>query len=82
MRKIPEINIKATNLIGALINEYDNKNHEEFIIFLNSVKILDCKNRKRPTMDWINFKTLKIINSKQEHKKQQIYNHKIDFSVI
>lgn len=82
MSKIPTINIKATDLIGALINEYDCNTHQEILNFLNHVKILNCANHKNPIMNWDNFKKIKIINNKSEHKKQQVYQQKIDFSVV
>lgn len=82
MNKIPMINIKVTDLIGALINEYDSSTHDEIIIFLNNVKILNCANHKNPIMNWDNFKKIKIINNKSEHKKQKVYQQKIDFSVV
>lgn len=78
MSKIPVINMNATRLIGELNREYDKHTHNDIIHFLNTVKIFDVKNHKSPFIDWNNLKKIKIINNKEEHKKQQIYKQKIN----
>jgi len=67
--KIPKINMKATELIGALIREYDDDKSNQEIKEVIEMRILKSNGKIHPGLEWKNFTTMELLDQKWQNKR-------------
>lgn len=67
--KIPKINMKATELIGALIREYDDDKSNQEIKEVIEMRILKSNGKIYPGLEWKNLTTMELLDQKWQNKR-------------